>query len=225
MGLAVRNTRAQQRSLRRGIKALQARLVERERQLQAAMAAMADQLKALEPVLLADAEEDHDPREQLLQRLQEALPPEQTLEDWSAELYGPALDAALSANPGLLEQVAFTMVRCRDCATAEALLPQLRSGDPLAAEVTAGWVGPRRLHSLNTSLGEALSPLEPGAVAGPLAMGSWWVVLRLEQRNTATVTAELRQEMVAEMLEQDLTAVLDGRAPIHADALTTLLTR
>ncbi len=181
-------------------------------------------MKALEPVLLADADDDHDPREQLLQRVQEALPPEQSLEDWAAAIYGPVLDAAVSADPGLLEQVEFTMVRCSQLDVAAALLPQLRSGDPLAADVSAGWVGPRRLQSLNASLRDALTPLEPGGVAGPLPMGSWWVVLRLEQRNTATVSADLRQEMVAEMVEQDLAAVQDGQTPIHSTALITLLT-
>ena len=50
-----------------------------------------------------------------------------------------------------------------------------------------GLVGPRRLRSLNAQLRAALEPLQPGDVQGPLAIGPWWLLLRLEQRRVPIV--------------------------------------
>ena len=206
-------------AVRQALEGLGARLAQHRQEQEARRAAMADQLQALVPLL--PPVDSVDLRQQQLSRLRQALEPDQTIDGWLDEVYGSKLEALVAAEPGWVEQVEFTLVRCPDRDTAEALLPALSDGE---LPPQAGLVGPRRLRSLNVHLQAALEPLQPGEVQGPLAIGPWWLLLRLEQRRAATLTAELRQALVEEMLDEDFTTIQAGEAPHHAPELAALLT-
>ena len=206
-------------AVRQALEGLGARLAQHRQEQEARRAAMADQLQALVPLL--PPVDSVDLRQQQLSRLRQALEPDQTIDGWLDEVYGSKLEALVAAEPGWIEQVEFTLVRCPDRDTAEALLPALSDGE---LPPQAGLVGPRRLRSLNVHLQAALEPLQPGEVQGPLAIGPWWLLLRLEQRRAATLTAELRQALVEEMLDEDFTTIQAGEAPHHAPELAALLT-
>ena len=205
--------------MRQALDVLEARLAQHRQDQQARRTALAAQLQALVPLFASD--DPADPRQQLLSRLQQALEPDQTIDDWLNQVYGLKLEALLAAEPGWADQVEFTLVRCADQAAAEALLPLLSDGE---VPPEAGLVGPRRLRSLNVQLREALQSLQPGDVQGPLAIGPWWLLLRLEQRCAATVTSDRRQALLEEMLDEDLTALQAGQSPHHAPELAALLT-
>ena len=205
--------------VRQALEGLEARLEQHRQDQQARQSALAAQLQAL--VHLLSPADPADPRQQLLSRLQQALEPDQTVDGWLNQVYGSKLKALLAAEPGWADQVEFTLVRCADQAAAEALLPALSDGE-VPAE--AGLVGPRRLRSLNAQLRAALEPLQPGDVQGPLAIGPWWLLLRLEQRRAATFTTELRQALLEEMFDEDLTTLQAGEAPHHAPELAALFT-
>ena len=209
-------------AVRRALEGLEARLAQHRQEQQARQAVMADQLQAL-VLLLApvDPVDPVDPRQLLLSRLRQGLEPDQAIGDWLDKIYGTKLEALLVAEPGWAEQVEFTLVRCADRDMAEALLPKLSDGE---VPPESGLVGPRRLRSLNVHLQEALESLQPGDVQGPLAIGPWWLLLRLEQRCAATVTSDRRQVLLEEMLDEDLTALQAGQAPHHAPELAALLT-
>ena len=212
---------AELRALGLALEGLQSRVTQHHQDQQARRAVLIAQLQALEP-LLVPSDSSSDPREQLLGRLRQALEPaDQSLEGWRDAVYAPKLAALLKAEPGWAEQVEFTMVRCADQAAAAALLPALRDGE---APPEAGLVGPRRLRSLTAELRAALEPLQPGEVQGPLPLGPWWLLLRLEQRSAATVTADRRLALQQEMFDEDLTALQLGEAPRHAPELAALLT-
>ncbi|MCP9817467.1 hypothetical protein KBY76_12480 [Synechococcus sp. GreenBA-s] len=221
--MALRSPRAERLAIQRRLDQLGESLQVRRDRQQARYAELDQQLGQLEQRLSAEQSAAEGP-EPPLERLRRALGPQQELEGWCEQVYGPRLEADLAARPELLVEVEFTLVRVADRAGAERLLPALRAGEDLPADGAAvGLVGPRLLRGLTASLREALEPLEPGGVQGPLQLGAWWVLLRLERRHPATLSAEIRHELLQEMLDQDLAAVLAGNAPIHAPELAPLL--
>lgn len=220
--MAQPSERTEQRALRRALGELQERLADRQRHQQEAHQALWGQLHAIEQQLNAAGPADSG--QEIRSRLIQALGPHQELEAWCEQVYGPRLEASLAARPEQLVEVEFTLVRLADRAGAERLLSQLQAGEDLGAEGAAvGLVGPRLLQGLNATLREALEPLEPGGVQGPLPLGSWWVLLRLERRGMATLAGEVRRELLQDLLDQDLAAVSAGHAPLHAPELAALL--
>ena len=208
--------------VRQTLEGLEARLAQHRQDQQARQSALAAQLQALVHLRSPeDPADPADPRQQLLSRLQQALEPDQTIDALLDQVYGSKLEALLEAEPGWADQVEFTLVRCADQAAAEALLPALSDGE-VPAE--AGLVGPRRLRSLNAQLRAALEPLQPGDVQGPLAIGPWWRCCGWSSAAPLTVTTELRQGLLEEMFDEDLTTLQAGEAPHHAPELAALFT-
>lgn len=155
------------------------------------------------------------------------------LQRWRALAYGHRLETFFEEQAEALAQVVFSMIRLNNQGTALELYLRLldegaqfnelarlfATGDERA---TLGVIGPRRLGSLHPQLRGALSRLALGEVHEPIRIDEWFVLLRLESRQPANLDAPLRQELLEEMLEQDVAAVLAGQTPPHAPQLQTL---
>ena len=181
-----------------------------------------------------------DPGSPWLQQLPAAVRPvleerwlQLRLQRWCALAYGPRLDTYFEGHADGLAQVVFSMIRLNNQGTAlELYLRLLDEGaqfNELARRfatgderVTLGVIGPRRLDSLHPQLRKALNRLALGEVHEPIRIDQWFVLLRLETRLPANLDGHLRQQLLQEMLEQDLAAILAGQTPPHAPQLQTI---
>ena len=155
------------------------------------------------------------------------------LQRWCALAYGAKLETYFQDHADALAQVVFSMIRLDSQGTAlELYLRLLDEGaqfNELARRfatgderTTLGVIGPRRLGSLHPRLRTALGRLALGEVHEPLQIDQWFVLLRLETRLSASLDPGLQQQLLQEMLEQDLAAILAGQTPPHAPQLQTI---
>jgi parvulin-like peptidyl-prolyl isomerase len=149
------------------------------------------------------------------------------LQRWCDLHYGDRILAYFQESSAALEKVVFSMIRVESHGTAlelylrlldegasfHDLARQFATGDE---RLSLGVIGPRRLAGLHPDLQAALSRMALGELHEPLRIDDWFVLLRLESRIPAQFDQDTRQQLLQEMLDHDLDAVLTGRQPPFA---------
>lgn len=112
-----------------------------------------------------------------------------------------------------LDQATYSLLRVKDSGLAHELYLQLEAGESnfqhLASQFSegpeqhsGGQVGPAPLARAHPKLHQRLRTATPGIVLEPVAIETWWVVARLDERMEASFDDSMQQRMASELLEQ-----------------------
>ena len=112
-----------------------------------------------------------------------------------------------------LDQATYSLLRVKDSGLAHELYLQLEAGEANFQHVASqfsegpeqrsgGQVGPAPLARAHPKLHQRLRTATPGIVLEPIAIETWWVVARLDERMEASFDDSMHQRMAGELLEQ-----------------------
>ena len=112
-----------------------------------------------------------------------------------------------------LDQATYSLLRVKDSGLAHELYLQLEAGEANFQHVASqfsegpeqhrgGQVGPAPLALAHPKLHQRLRTATPGIVLEPIAIETWWVVARLDERIEASFDDSMHQRMASELLEQ-----------------------
>ena len=162
-------------------------------------------------------------REQLVQELQQQPP---DLE----QRYGDQVEPFFLERRAALEQVVFSLIRLQQLNAAEELY--LRLSDDGAdfgslarrfsqgqERLSGGLVGPMPVGQLHPQIAAALGRLQPGELHPPVPVDPFQLLLRLEHREPASLSDSLRQQLLNELLEQELSAAVEAQAQTQLERL------
>lgn len=135
--------------------------------------------------------------------------------------YGDRIEDHFLRRRSGLERVVFRLMRLQDHGLADELyLRLIDDGASFGALAAAnalgeerhcrGLVGPLPIHQPHATIRAALAALAPGEVHPPFSLEGQILLLRLEQRLPARLDGATRQQLLEELLEEDLAALLPG---------------
>ena len=149
-------------------------------------------------------------RQQAVQRLQQLR-----LQKRLNELYDTEVEPYFLTRRAELERITYRTIRVKQMGLAEELylrlLNQEQSFEELAIQhsvgeerLAAGLIGPMAISDPHPAISTVLRRLAPGQLHAPIAVESWFLVLRLERREPASLTSSTRLRLQQELLERDL---------------------
>jgi parvulin-like peptidyl-prolyl isomerase len=100
---------------------------------------------------------------------------------------------------GLAEELYLRLLNQED--TFENLATKFSEGEERMA---AGLLGPMAITDPHQIITSVLRKLTPGEINPPIAVESWYLVIKLEQRQPAKLNQGLRIQLENELLENDL---------------------
>lgn len=126
--------------------------------------------------------------------------------------WGAEVESYFLSRKNQLDRVVYSVIRTPERGVAQELYFRISEGEQPFAEVakqfsqgpeanTGGLIGPISLGKLHPSLGKLLSVSQAGQVWPPVQLGSWWVVVRLEQLLPAQLDESTRQHLLDEMFQ------------------------
>lgn len=162
-------------------------------------------------------------REQLLQQLQQE-PPDLD------QRYGDQLEPFFLERRAALEQVVFSLIRLQQLHAAEELYLRLSDDGADFGELarrfsqgqerlSGGLVGPMPVGQLHPQIAAALARLQPGELHPPVQLEPFLLLLRLEEREPASLTDSLRQQLLNELLEQELSSAVEAQVQAQLQRL------
>lgn len=136
------------------------------------------------------------------------------------ELYDDAVEAYFLTRRSDLERITYRTIRVTQMGLAEELYLRLlddeQSFEELASQysvgeerLAAGLMGPMAITDPHPAIATVLRRLAPGELHAPIAVESWFLVLRLERREPASLTKSTRLRLQQELMERDLAPHLD----------------
>lgn len=125
-----------------------------------------------------------------------------------------------------LDQVVYSLIRCRDRGLAQELYLRISEGEATFAELASehsegeekarnGIVGPAPLNKSHPRVTEMLRSGQPKQLFAPIFIEPWWLIVRLEDLKPAVfndamklgMCRDLLQEWVNEQLQQQINAL------------------
>lgn len=148
--------------------------------------------------------------EQAFERI--ALLPAQ-LQQLSMAEFGPKAEAHFLKRKDRLDQVVYSLIRVQEQGLARELYFKILEGEAdfgaLAQQFsegperqTRGIVGPVALNQGHPNLVQRLRSSAVGTVLEPFAVERWWLVVRLENKTSATFTEDVKTRMARELFDQ-----------------------
>lgn len=139
--------------------------------------------------------------------------------------YLPKAEARFLERKAQLDRVVYSLLRLGDPGLARELYLQIAEGESDFAELAAahaegperatrGVVGPVPLLQAHPRLAERLRTAAPGELMEPFQIQSWWLVVRLESYNPATLDASTLEQMARELFEDWLDQEVQRRAQV-----------
>ena len=136
------------------------------------------------------------------------------------ELYDDAVEAYFLTRRADLERITYRTIRVTQMGLAEELYLRLlddeQSFEELASQysvgeerLATGLMGPMAITDPHPAIATVLRRLAPGELHAPIAVESWFLVLRLERREPASLTKSTRLQLQQELMERDLAPHLD----------------
>ena len=131
------------------------------------------------------------------------------------ELYDGDVEQHFLKRRDDLERITYRTIRVKQMGLAEELylrlLNQEDTFENLATKfsegeerMAAGLLGPMAITDPHQIITSVLRNLTPGEIHPPIAVESWYLVIKLEQRQPAKLTQGLRIQLENELLENDL---------------------
>tara|TARA_B100001093_G_scaffold443013_1_gene445082 strand:- start:302 stop:1174 length:873 start_codon:yes stop_codon:yes gene_type:complete len=131
------------------------------------------------------------------------------------ELYDGDVEQHFLKRRDDLERITYRTIRVKQMGLAEELylrlLNQEDTFENLATKfsegeerMAAGLLGPMAITDPHQIITSVLRKLTPGEINPPIAVESWYLVIKLEQRQPAKLTQGLRIQLENELLENDL---------------------
>ena len=185
----------------------------------------------LHGIQLADQDSLHDwlkSRDWSLRDLSLHLLRPSALTLYAQYLFGPGIEEYFLNEQGSRDSVVYSLLRVQSEGLARELWIQLAEGEKSFADVaslysdgpesiTKGVIGPVRLASIEPLLAKRLRVMRVGEITPPERMGSWSVVLRLEQISPSRLNegtrAQLLQEQLDSWISTRVDAILAGATP------------
>ena len=136
------------------------------------------------------------------------------------ELYDEAVEPYFLKRRADLERVTYRAIRVKQMGLAEELYLRLIEGEQtfeaLALQHTvgeermsAGLMGPMCITDPHPDIVKVLRRLAPGEIHAPIAIDRWFVILRMEQKEPASLTKSMRLELQRELLNQGILPMIE----------------
>jgi len=111
-----------------------------------------------------------------------------------------------------LDQVVYSLIRCRDRGLAQELYLRISEGEATFAELAAehsegdekarnGIVGPAPLNKSHPRVTEMLRSGQPKQLFAPIFIEPWWLIVRLEDFNPAVFNDAMKLGMCRDLLQ------------------------
>ncbi len=134
---------------------------------------------------------------------------------WCRERWGADLQTIFLQRKAEFDRVTYSLLRLLDAELASELYLQIKEGEAsfskLAAQFsggpekrTGGLLGPVPLSQPHPALAKLLQVSQPGQIWPPKQLEGWWVVVRLEKLQTATLDPPLQERLLLDEGEQVL---------------------
>ena len=148
--------------------------------------------------------------------------------------YGPGIEEVFLARKDDLDTVIYSLLRVKDPGLAREIWISLSENEATFAELssrfsdgpeakTKGVIGPLPLGSIEPAVADRLRSLRLHQLRPPEALGSWYVLLRLESLTPARLDqptrGKLRNEQFESWINDRVNAILVGETPdsLHFD--------
>lgn len=136
------------------------------------------------------------------------------------ELYNESVEPYFLKRRADLERVTYRVIRVKQMGLAEELYLRVIEGEQsfevLAHQhsvgeerMSSGLMGPMSITDPHPDIGKVLRRLSPGEVHAPIAIDRWFVILRMEEKEPASLTKSLRLELQREMLNQGILPMIE----------------
>ena len=131
------------------------------------------------------------------------------------ELYDGDVEQYFLTRRDDLERITYRTIRVKQMGLAEELylrvINEEETFENLASRysegeerMAAGLLGPMAITDPHPAITTVLKNLTPGEVQPPIAVESWYLVIKSEQRKPAKLSKSLRLELESELLNKDL---------------------
>lgn len=136
------------------------------------------------------------------------------------ELYDAEVESYFLSRRADLERVTYRAIRVSQLGLAEEiylkLLEKEQSFEKLASihsvgeeRITAGLMGPMSITDPHPSISKVLRRLAPGEISTPIAIDKWYLVLRMEHREPASLSRSMRLRLQRELLNRDIKPIIN----------------
>lgn len=120
-----------------------------------------------------------------------------------------------------LDQVTYSLIRVKDPFEARELYFRIKGGESDFGEIaksfsqgpekdSRGVVGPIPLTSGHEKVVNLLKSLSPGEMKEPINVDSWWLIIRLESLNEATLDREMQLNLSRELFHSWVNEEVEG---------------
>lgn len=138
---------------------------------------------------------------------------------WCKERWGAELETIFLRRKAEFDQVTYSLLRLQDAELASELYLQIKEGESSFSDVAAqfscgpekrsgGLLGPVALSQPHPALAKLLQVSQPGQLWPPKALEGWWVVVRLEKLQPATLDGAMQERLLLDEGERALQAHL-----------------
>ena len=126
---------------------------------------------------------------------------------WCRERWGDDLQTIFLQRKAEFDQVSYSFLRLLDGELAQELYLQIKEGEASFAEMatqfsggpeksTGGRLGPVPLSEPHPALAKLLQVSKPGQLWPPKRLEGWWILVRLDQLQPATLTPALQERLL-----------------------------
>ncbi|MCP9824135.1 peptidylprolyl isomerase [Synechococcus sp. EJ6-Ellesmere] len=144
-------------------------------------------------------------------RWQVELP--QRIASYAAEHFSSKAEARFLDRKTHLDQVVYSLLRVQDGALARELYLRIEEGEATFPELaeqfsegpergSKGLIGPTPLAQAHPTLVQRLRSSKPGTLLAPFQVEQWWLVVRLEKLQPASLDEATRQRMAQELFDE-----------------------
>ena len=134
---------------------------------------------------------------------------------WCRERWGADLQTIFLQRKAEFDRVTYSLLRLLDAELASELYLQIKEGEASFSELaaqfsggpekrTGGLLGPVPLSQPHPALAKLLQVSQPGQIWPPKQLEGWWVVVRLEKLQAATLDPPLQERLLLDEGERVL---------------------
>ena len=126
---------------------------------------------------------------------------------WCRDRWGGNLQTIFLQRKQEFDEVAYSFLRLLDGELAQELYLKIKEGESSFSDIatqfsggpekrTGGRLGPVPLSELHPALAKLLQVSQPGRLWPPKKLDGWWVLVRLEKLQPATLTPALQERLL-----------------------------
>jgi parvulin-like peptidyl-prolyl isomerase len=143
------------------------------------------------------------------------------LEHFKQQQWGSKVEPLFLAQKQQFDQIVYSLLRTDRAEVAQELFFRLQDEEQTFAELvteysqgpeaqTGGLIGPIEVARIHPTLAQLLTQRRPGQLCPPIKIEQWYVIVRLEQHLSATLTTELRQRLVDHQFQEWMQAQISN---------------